>query len=209
MGRRGGDSWESFQHWANCGNSWALCQPFGGRGSSELVLWVHQAGAGVACRLPQRLAAAPVSGEKLLWTEQWSSKRLAQRVGTGSWWPFDSRWHERIWHMSDICWCCWLGGGGGVPAYIKGEGKSDLWISKDKGGLGENWWEEEEPLWEGKLAISVSHVAISAVLILDAAKYTAIFGDHGYRPTLGASGWPELGWYQPVPQPAQTGFHRW
>lgn len=35
--KRGGDSWESFQHWANCGNSWALCQPFGGRGSSELV----------------------------------------------------------------------------------------------------------------------------------------------------------------------------
>lgn len=36
--------------------------------------------------------------------------------------------------------------------------------------------------------ISVSHVAISAVLILDTAKYTVVFGDHGYRPTLGASG---------------------
>lgn len=35
---------------------------------------MNQAGAGVACRLPQRLAAASVSGEKLLFTELWSSR---------------------------------------------------------------------------------------------------------------------------------------
>jgi len=73
-GEKGGDSWESFQHWANSGNSWALCQPWGGRGSAELVLCVCQAGAGVACRLPQRLAAHSASGEKLLWTELWSRR---------------------------------------------------------------------------------------------------------------------------------------
>lgn len=70
---------------------------------------------------------------------------------------------------SVICRCSWLGGGV-VPACVKGEGKYDLWISKDKGGFGEDQPEEEEPLGGGKLVISVSHLAISAVLVLDAAK---------------------------------------
>lgn len=96
---------------------------------------MYQAGAGVACRLPQRLAAAPVSGEKLLWTELWSSghslRELVQ-APDGLLIAFGTK-------EFDICWCSWLGGGGGgVPGCVKGEGKYDLWISKDQGGFGEN-----------------------------------------------------------------------
>lgn len=94
---------------------------------------MYQAGAGVACRLPQRLAAAPVSGEKLLWTELWSSghslRELVQ-APDGLLIAFGTK-------EFDICWCSWLGGGG-VPGCVKGEGKYDLWISKDQGGFGEN-----------------------------------------------------------------------
>ena len=95
---------------------------------------MYQAGAGIACRLPQRLAAAPVSGEKLLCTELWSSRdslRGLVQAPDGLLIAIDAK-------ESDVCWCSWLGGGGGVPACVKGEGKYDLWISKDKGGFGDD-----------------------------------------------------------------------
>lgn len=79
-------------------------------------------------------------------------------------------------------------GGGGVPAYIEGEGKHGLGVGEEKAGFGGNQGEGEEPLWGGKLAISVSHLAISAVRVLGAARQTAVFGHYGYRPALRASG---------------------
>lgn len=92
-----------------------------------------QAGSSVACRLPQRFAAAPVSGEKILWAELWSSSdspRELVQAPHGLLIAFGRK-------ESDICQCSWLGGGG-APACVKGEGKCDLWISEDKGGFGEN-----------------------------------------------------------------------
>lgn len=79
-------------------------------------------------------------------------------------------------------------GEGGVPACLEGEGKHNLGVGEEKAGLGENQGEEEEPLWGGKLVVSVSHLAISAVRVLGAAGQTVVFGHHGYRPTLRASG---------------------
>lgn len=102
--------------------------------------------------------------EKLFCPELWLSgdslRGLVQLLMAS-----DSNWHERIWHVVPG-----LQEGGGVPACIKGEGKHNLWISKDKGVLGKNQWEEEVPLWGGRFLISVSHLTIYAVLVLDTAK---------------------------------------
>lgn len=80
--RRRGDSRESFQDWAKCGNSRALCQPFGGRGSSEPYRECIRQGLVQPVAFRRVLVLLLFEEKKTILCRAVVKQRLLERVGT-------------------------------------------------------------------------------------------------------------------------------